>query len=120
MINLTWRDPLTDMSIMTVVMVMIAVNAALLAHRLRRLLRRIPEPYNTPRLDIVLDAITVIAGVYLLAWVVDVTMSGIVSRWGLMDYVFVGLIALNTGLAVACSIIAGRRGDKETRSHHPR
>lgn len=100
-------SPETAISVATIIL--LVANATTLAHRLWGLLRRIPNSHDS--VDRFLDFVAVLAGVYLLVWIADATVSGVMSHWELGDYVFVALVALNTALVVSCAVISERRSD---------
>jgi hypothetical protein len=96
-----------DMPLFWVVILILVGNAATLVRRLwLRISHGVTDTF--PRLELFFDALTVISGTYVLALLVDLTLSGRIPRWGVLDYVFVGAIALNVVLTATCSVIAGR------------
>jgi len=90
-----------------IVFVLVA-NVGTLVRRLWRLLVHGAMP-PIPSLELISDALTVITGTYVLALLIDLTLSGRIPHWGALEYIFTSLIVFNVVLIAAFSILAGRR-----------
>jgi hypothetical protein len=93
----------------TFMMILMSGNALTLIFRLRRLIRKIPEKISVPKLDLFFDSLAVMAGSYLIAAVIDVTVAGEIDKLEYSDYAFVGLIVANVVLTIVCAVITNRR-----------